>query len=82
MSNSLRDASPDARGRCVIMDKILGRKGIDVDTINIFKGLLQACRHCFLGQMSKALCELGGKYRRFISLTYFSLKNLRGTVQG
>lgn len=33
---------------------------------NIFEGLMRACRHCSLGQMSKALYELGGKYRRSI----------------
>lgn len=35
MPSSLRDASPDAWGRRVIMNKILGRKGTDVDTIQL-----------------------------------------------
>ena len=31
---------------------------------NIFEALMSAARHCTLGQMSQALYEVGGKYRR------------------
>lgn len=31
---------------------------------NIFKALMSASRVCSLGQMSQALCEVGGQYRR------------------
>ena len=31
---------------------------------NIFEALLRASRHCSLYQMSKALYEVGGQYRR------------------
>jgi len=33
---------------------------------NIFKALMRAARHCSLGQMTQALYEVGGKYRRSI----------------
>lgn len=33
---------------------------------NIFDALMEAARHCSLGQMSHALYEVGGKYRRSI----------------
>lgn len=35
MPNSIRDAAPDAWGRRVIINKILGRKGKDIDTADL-----------------------------------------------
>ena len=31
---------------------------------NLFEGLLEACKHCSLGQITHALFEVGGQYRR------------------
>ncbi|NNL16175.1 MAG: methylmalonyl-CoA mutase family protein [Flavobacteriaceae bacterium] len=31
---------------------------------NIFESLMEACKHCSLGQITKALFEVGGQYRR------------------
>ena len=31
---------------------------------NVFEGLMDAVRYCSLGQLSQALFEVGGKYRR------------------
>ena len=31
---------------------------------NIFESLMEACKYCSLGQISKALYEVGGQYRR------------------
>ena len=31
---------------------------------NIFKSLMEACKYCSLGQISHALYEVGGQYRR------------------
>ena len=39
-------------------------KQIVVNGGNIFKALMSASRHCSLGQMSRALYEVGGEYRR------------------
>jgi methylmalonyl-CoA mutase len=31
---------------------------------NIFAELMEACKHCSLGQITKAMFEVGGQYRR------------------
>jgi len=31
---------------------------------NIFESLMEACKYCSLGQISHALYEVGGQYRR------------------
>ena len=31
---------------------------------NIFEVLMEACKHCSLGQITNALFEVGGQYRR------------------
>jgi methylmalonyl-CoA mutase len=31
---------------------------------NIFEGLMEACKVCSLGQITSALFEVGGQYRR------------------
>ena len=31
---------------------------------NIFESLMEACKHCSLGQITHALFEVGGQYRR------------------
>ncbi|MBT8230177.1 MAG: hypothetical protein KJO50_07945, partial [Bacteroidia bacterium] len=31
---------------------------------NIFESLMEACKYCSLGQITKALFEVGGQYRR------------------
>ena len=35
-----------------------------IDGKNIFESLMEACKYCSLGQISKALYEVGGQYRR------------------
>jgi len=35
-----------------------------VEGENIFESLMEACKYCTLGQISKALYEVGGQYRR------------------
>ena len=35
-----------------------------VNQENIFDELMEACKHCSLGQISNALFEVGGQYRR------------------
>ena len=31
---------------------------------NIFKGIMEASKHCSIGQITQALFEVGGQYRR------------------
>jgi methylmalonyl-CoA mutase len=31
---------------------------------NIFEGLMEACKYCSIGQITRALFEVGGQYRR------------------
>lgn len=35
-----------------------------IDNVSVFAVLMEAVRHCSLGQISNALYEVGGKYRR------------------
>jgi methylmalonyl-CoA mutase len=35
-----------------------------LDNTNVFDVLMQAVRHCSLGQITQALFEVGGQYRR------------------
>jgi len=35
-----------------------------LDNANVFEVLMDAVRHCSLGQVTKALFEVGGQYRR------------------
>jgi len=35
-----------------------------VEGENIFESLMEVCKYCTLGQISKALYEVGGQYRR------------------
>ena len=35
-----------------------------VNQENIFEVLMEACKHCSLGQITNALFEVGGQYRR------------------
>lgn len=39
-------------------------KGAALQNRNIFEALMQATRHCTLGQITQALFEVGGEYRR------------------
>jgi methylmalonyl-CoA mutase len=36
----------------------------EVDGGNVFAALMEACKECTLGQLSGALYEVGGQYRR------------------
>jgi methylmalonyl-CoA mutase len=49
-------------GRTVELLKELQIKAIAGD--NIFESLMEACKYCSLGQISHALYEVGGQYRR------------------
>jgi methylmalonyl-CoA mutase len=35
-----------------------------IENRNIFESLMEACKYCSLGQISRALYEVGGQYRR------------------
>ncbi len=35
-----------------------------LDGKNVFTALMEACKVCTLGQLSKALYQVGGQYRR------------------
>jgi len=35
-----------------------------LNNTNVFEVLMQAVRHCSLGQITQALFEVGGQYRR------------------
>ena len=39
-------------------------KSAAIDNTNIFEALMEAAKVCSLGQMSKALYQVGGQYRR------------------
>ena len=43
------------------LDKI---KSAAINQENIFNELMEASKHCSLGQISNALFEVGGQYRR------------------
>ena len=43
------------------LDKI---KHVAIQNQNIFNELIEATKHCSLGQLTKALFEVGGQYRR------------------
>jgi isobutyryl-CoA mutase len=44
--------------------EILNLKNTALSGENIFEALMSASRHCSLFQMSQALYEVGGQYRR------------------
>jgi methylmalonyl-CoA mutase len=35
-----------------------------IENENLFEGLMEACKYCSLGQITEALFEVGGQYRR------------------
>ena len=35
-----------------------------IENENIFESMMEACKHCSLGQITNALFEVGGQYRR------------------
>jgi methylmalonyl-CoA mutase len=41
-----------------------GVKRAALDGANVFEALIEACKVCTLGQLSSALYEVGGQYRR------------------
>lgn len=41
-----------------------GIQNTAVQNANVFEGLMEACKHCSLGQITQALFEVGGQYRR------------------
>jgi len=43
---------------------LLMLKSAAINNTNIFEALMEAAKVCSLGQMSKALYQVGGQYRR------------------
>ncbi len=58
----LRDFHQCHREQCE--EQIMQLKQVAQDGGNVFTALLEAVRHCSLGQITQALFEVGGQYRR------------------
>jgi methylmalonyl-CoA mutase len=58
-----RDAfqARNARAAPVALDAL---RRVAVEHGNVFESLMEACKVCSLGQLSRALYEVGGQYRR------------------
>ncbi len=52
------------RNEDIIVDLLKNLQHTAVTGGNIFKSLMEACKYCSLGQISHALYEVGGQYRR------------------
>jgi isobutyryl-CoA mutase len=50
------------RARC--SDQLARLRRVVIENGNVFEALMDAVRHCSLGQISQALYEVGGRYRR------------------
>ena len=45
-------------------DSLQKLQHIAIQNLNIFEGLMEATKYCSLGQITHALYEVGGQYRR------------------
>ena len=52
------------RNRVHCSDQLARLRRVVIDNGNVFEALMDAVRHCSLGQISQALYEVGGRYRR------------------
>jgi methylmalonyl-CoA mutase len=52
------------RNARVAEDALVGVKRAALDGKNVFTALMEACKVCTLGQISRALYQVGGQYRR------------------
>ncbi len=53
-----------ARNAAVAPGALAGVRQAALDGGNVFAALMEACKSCTLGQLSKSLYEVGGQYRR------------------
>ncbi|HIN39965.1 MAG TPA: methylmalonyl-CoA mutase, partial [Flavobacteriales bacterium] len=52
------------RNSDVINNLLYGLKKAAIDNENLFESLMEVCKNCSLGQITEALFEVGGQYRR------------------
>ncbi len=51
-------------GKGTSEEVLSGIQNTAVQNANVFEGLMEACKHCSLGEITQALFEVGGQYRR------------------
>ena len=52
------------RNSDMIDDMLKGLKKTAIENGNLFESLMEACKYCTLGQITEALFDVGGQYRR------------------